>query len=79
SRLAVALPSPALVHWGHDGWRDVADVATTDTGLGFHVAALDAQRLAPGMRIDFTWLWQDSESWTGRDCAVTVEPAADPG
>ncbi len=73
--LAVALPMPASVHWGHDGWRDVADAPTADSGLGFHVAVLEISRLAPGARIDFTWQWQESGSWVGRDYVVSVEPA----
>ncbi len=74
-KLAVALPMPALVHWGRDGWRDAADVATSDTGLGFHVAVLEVSWLPPGARVDFTWQWQESGDWHNRDYAVTVEPA----
>ncbi len=77
-RLAVALPLPAVVHWGRDGWRDVADEPTRDSGLGFHVAVLDVRRLEPGASIDFTWRWQQSGDWLGRDYALAVEPA-EPG
>jgi glucoamylase len=73
--LAVALTLPAIVHWGRDGWRDVADVPTSDSGLGFHVAVLDGSGLAPGTRIDFTWQWWKSREWCGRDYEVVVEPA----
>ncbi len=48
ARLAVALPLPAVVHWGRDGWRDVADEPTRDSGLGFHVAILEASGLKSG-------------------------------
>jgi glucoamylase len=75
TRLVVALTLPAIVHWGRDGWRDVADLPTSDSGLGFHVAVLEASELAPGTRIDFTWQWRQSGDWRGRDYAVTVEPA----
>lgn len=74
TRLAVALPMAAVVHWGHDGWHDIADVPTCNTGLGFHVAALDVSRLSTGSRVDFTWRWQESGNWAGRDWAITVEP-----
>jgi glucoamylase len=73
--LAVALPLPAVVHWGHDEWRDAADVPTVESGLGFHVAVLEVSRLAAGARIDFTWQWQGSGDWRYRDYAVVVEPA----
>lgn len=73
--LAVALTLPAIVHWGRDGWRNVVDVPTSDSGLGFHVVVLEVSELAPGTRIDFTWQWQQSRDWRGRDYAVMVEPA----
>ena len=40
TRLAIAPPRPALVHWGHGGWRNAVDEPARDSGLGFHVAAL---------------------------------------
>ncbi len=74
AKLAVALPMPAIVHWGHDGWQDIADEPTADSGLGFHIAVLDVSRLAADTRIDFTWQWQASRDWHNRDYAVVVEP-----
>ena len=70
----VALPRAALVHWGRDGWQDIADAPTCDSGLGFHLAVLAVSRLPPGARIDFTWQWQESRDWQDRDYAVVVEP-----
>ena len=66
--LVIALEAPAIVHWGHDGWRSVQDVPSTDTGLGFHVATLNTGALPLGTRIDFTWRRQDTGEWRGRDC-----------
>ena len=77
ARLAIALPRPADVHWGRDGWRDAADEATRDSGLGFHVAVLDVAHLAPGERVDFTWRWQDSGMWQSRDYTVAPLPPGD--
>jgi glucoamylase len=79
ARLAIALPSPALVRWGTDGWQQIADVPTDDSGLGFHVAALDLDHAAPGAGINFTWQWQDSHTWLGRDHAITIVPPDDAG
>ena len=73
--LAVALPLPAVVHWGHDGWREPADAPTSESGLGFHVAVLEVSRLPPGARIDFTWRWQELGDWRNHDYAVSVAPA----
>jgi glucoamylase len=75
ARLAVALPRPAIVHWGHDGWREAADRPTEETGLGFHAASLDTAGLAAGAAVEFTWRWQDDGVWQGRDYAVAVAPA----
>jgi glucoamylase len=76
--LAVALTEPAIVHWGHDGWLAVADVPTSDSGLGFHVAVLDTAALASGSWIDFTWRRPDSGEWAGRNCRVEVTAAQEP-
>jgi glucoamylase len=75
ARLAVALPEPAIVHWGRDGWLGMADMPTSDSGLGFHVAVLDTAALAQGSWVDFTWRWQDSGAWAGGDIAVPVRAA----
>ncbi len=73
--LALALPLPAIVHWGRDGWRDPADTPTSESGLGFHVAVLEVSQLAPDARIDFTWQRRESGEWRNRDFTVVVEPA----
>ena len=78
ARLAVALAEPAIVHWGRDGWLAVEDMPTSDSGFGFHVAALETAALAPGSWIDFTWRWQDSGEWAGRDWRVDVVTAPQP-
>ena len=70
--LAVALPEPAIVHWGSDGWQNLADTPTTDTGLGFHVAALDTAALPAGSCVDLTWRAQPTGAWAGRDVVVQV-------
>ena len=67
TRVVVALPWPAQVHWGIDGWQQPRDVATLDSGLGLHTADLRVDRLPPGTAVDFTWKWRDSGSWAGRD------------
>ena len=74
ARLAIALPSPAIVHWGKDGWQKIADAPTQDSGLGFHVAAFDLDGAGPGARINFTWRRQDNGVWLDRDYTITVVP-----
>ena len=74
-RLAIALPPSAVVHWGREGWREVADQPTCDSGLGFEVATLDLGGLLPGERVDFTWRWRETGAWQGRDYRVVIQPA----
>src|SRR4051794_37446415 len=72
ARLAVALPFPAVVRWGRDGWQKIDNAASTDSNLGFHVTVLDTAALPPGSQVDFTWRHQDNGEWAGRDIAVMV-------
>jgi len=74
ARFAIALPEPSIVHWGRDGWTDVQDTPTSDSGLGFHVAALSTTASLPYSRIDFTWRAQDSGDWHGHDYRVDIVP-----
>jgi glucoamylase len=75
AKLAIALPEPAIVHWGRNGWLAIEDTPTTDTGLGFHVAELATAALGPGSWIDFTWRRLDTREWAGRDIAVRIVSA----
>jgi glucoamylase len=68
----VCLPKPGVVHWGLDGWTDVADTETRDTGLGLHAADLDLRGLAPGRHVDFTWRGREPGNWVGRDFRIEV-------
>lgn len=70
--LTVALKGPARVHWGVNGWNDVRDVDTRDTGLGLHVVDLPVAGLDAGDSIQFTFLWRDTQAWDGRDYQVVV-------
>jgi glucoamylase len=75
SRLAIALPRPAIVHWGNAGWQNISDEPTHDSGLGFHVASLDVAGLPPKARVEFTWRWQDTDGWHGQDYELAALPA----
>jgi glucoamylase len=70
--LSVALKAPAQVHWGVNGWKDVRDIDTRDTGLGVHVAELPVTGLGAGAIIQFTFRWRDTQAWEGRDYEVSV-------
>jgi glucoamylase len=70
--LSIALKAPARVHWGVDGWNDIRDIDTRDSGLGLQIADLPVAHLASGQTIQFTFLWRDSEAWESRDYEVRV-------
>jgi glucoamylase len=71
-RLCICLPAPALVHFGVDGWQQIADLPTRDTGLGMYVAELRTVQLREGQRIDMTFYWTGSEAWEGRDYRIDI-------
>jgi glucoamylase len=69
-RLRVCVGEPALVHYGVDGWQQVADVATQDSGLGLHVADVPTATLRAGQSLDFTFLRTGTKRWEGRDYRI---------
>jgi glucoamylase len=70
--LTLALTAPARVRWGLNGWTDVIDSETRDTGLGLHAVDLPVKSLGPGEKIDFTFFWTDPQTWEGQDYHVEV-------
>lgn len=72
NRFTIALRARALVHWGINGWNDVLDQETTDTGLGIWVTELPVAGVKAGETIQFTFFWHDSAAWEGQDYEVTV-------
>jgi glucoamylase len=70
--LSVALKAPARVHWGVNGWKQVQDVDTHDTGLGVHVADLPVAGIVAGETIQFTFVWRETKMWEGQDYEILV-------
>lgn len=70
--LYVALKAPAKVHMGVNGWQDIQDIDTEDTGLGVYVAQLPTASLKAGDSVEFTFLWTESNTWEGRNYEVAV-------
>ncbi len=70
--LIIALPRPARVHWGVDGWRNITDAETQDTGLGLHGVELDAATLSDAQSINFTVQWRSAQDWIGQDFLVAI-------
>ncbi|HXQ63333.1 MAG TPA: glycoside hydrolase family 15 protein, partial [Steroidobacteraceae bacterium] len=69
--LRLLLPEPARVHWGTSAWREPADVATEDWGLG-HLARLPTRGVAVGEQVHFTFYWLARAQWVDEDFAVSV-------
>jgi glucoamylase len=63
----------AVVHWSVDGWQNVEDTPTKDSGLGTHFADLDTARLKPGDGVVFTLYWPGPDRWEGADYELAVE------
>ena len=70
--LCIALPRPATIHWGINGWNGLQDTDTQDTGLGIHTADLPTGTLAAGGTVEFTFFWHDTGAWDGRDHTVSI-------
>jgi glucoamylase len=70
--LVAALTAPARVHWGVNGWKDVCDIQTRDTGLGVHVVDLPVTGLIAGESIQFTFHWTETNTWDGQDHEVLI-------
>jgi glucoamylase len=71
-QLTIALIAPALVHWGINGWNEVRDDHTRDTGLGVHIVDLPLAELNAGEKIQFTFYWLQHKTWEGQDYEVEV-------
>jgi glucoamylase len=69
----IALPRPALIHWGIDGWKNAADGNTEDSGLGQHSLEIGAAALSQARAINFTLQWRDDQHWVGMDYQVGIE------
>jgi glucoamylase len=71
--LVIALPRPARVHWGLNGWQNIADGETQDSGLGLHGFELGAAALAGAASINFTVQWRATQEWLGRDFLIAIK------
>jgi glucoamylase len=71
--LIIALPRAARIHWGTNGWQNVADGETQDTGLGLHGFELGAAALSHARCINFTFQWRDTQGWVGKDFKVAID------
>jgi len=70
--LRLEVLAPARVHLSTDAWDHVADLDTTDSGLGVYYADLPTADLEDGTEVTFTFFWTDADHWEGSDFTVRV-------
>jgi len=68
--LLLVFPGEAVLHFGFDGWQQVAELSTLPAGLGMHSLRLEASRLSGHGRLDFTW--RDAQGWSGHDESIQI-------
>jgi glucoamylase len=71
--LRVEMLAPALVRWSTDDWKNAQDTQTRSTGMAMHVVDLPTSQLPPGVRIQFSFFWIESNRWEGTNFLVVVE------
>ncbi len=71
--LRIETLAPAVVHWTADGWRNIHQTATADTGLGIHVADLATQSIAGGEQLELTFFWPEARRWEATNFAIAIE------
>ncbi len=70
--LRIELLAPATVHWSHNGWSEIHDTQTKDSGLGLHYADLQTEKISADTSIIFTFYWPDADRWEGTDFEIRI-------
>jgi glucoamylase len=70
--LRLDLLEESIIRYTRDEWKTQADAATTDTGVGLHVAELSTSGMAPGGKLVFTWRRKADEVWRGQNFEAQV-------
>ena len=71
-RLRFQLPRPFILHWTKDEWRYAIDTIATPTSLGIYFVDIDIGS-ADRAPVRFTFHWQDTGAWEGKDYAVEIK------
>jgi glucoamylase len=70
--LRLDLAGESIVRYTRDDWKTQADVATSATALGLHVAELPTAGMAVGDKLVFTWRRKADEVWRGQNFEARV-------
>ena len=74
--LRLLLHARATVHWGCNGWQNIADLQTEDYGMA-HLVSLPTAQLKPGDSVQFTVYWPDEQRWQGEDFNLKIMTPGD--
>ncbi len=69
--LRIETRAAASIHWTANEWETTKTISTRDSGLGIHVADLPVQNIKSG-KVEFTFFWEESDRWEGKDFTVEV-------
>jgi glucoamylase len=70
--LRLDLAGESIVRYTRDDWKTQADVATSATALGLHVAELPTAGMAVGDKLVFTWRRKADGVWRGQNFEARV-------
>ena len=70
--LIFMLRAPAIVHFGFNGWQDIAEQPTAPNSLGVHVLRLETATMTAGEKLDFTFRYLPGDHWIGVDYQLKV-------
>ena len=70
--LRLDLAAESIVRYTRDDWKTQADVATSATVLGLHIAELPTAGMAVGDKLVFTWRRKADEVWRGQNFEARV-------
>ena len=74
--LRLLLNVPTTVHWGVNGWQNIADIEAQDWGLAY-MAILPAETLKEGDTIEFTFYYPGTGLWQQEDFQVRIVARGD--
>lgn len=79
AKLSIEADASFALHYGHDGWQSVADLASTPTSFGMHAVKLDPVQLAARNTIEFTRRFLGPQGWEQHNWHVTLAGAESTG
>ena len=70
--LLIENPEPFQLHYGFDGWHEVADRASEKGAFSLHSVRFDSADVAGHSIVDFSFYFPESQRWAGTDYHVLL-------